>query len=96
MKYIYSYTISMEASHDIFVDALRKIDENYRDFKGSYGVGGFGAVEEAKYEKNDDFIILTNDYDIDAVYIDSSVELSIYGDFRNLNQERRINNLASD
>ena len=95
MKYIYSYTISMEASHDVFVDALRKIDEHYPDFKGGYGVGGFGSFEEAKYEKDNDFITLTNDYDIDAVYIDSTVELLIYKEFRNYTYEKKVNNLAS-
>ncbi len=96
MKYIYSYTISMEASHDVFVDAIRKIDEHYPDFKGGYGVGNFGSIEECHYTKEDDFITLTNDYDIGAVYIDSTIELTIYKDFRNYTHEKRINNLASN
>lgn len=96
MKYIYSYTISKEASHDVFVDALRKIDEHYPDFKGGYGVGNFGSIEEAKCERGDDFITLTNDYDIGAVYIDSTVELSIYKEFRNYTYEKKVNNLASN
>lgn len=91
MKYIYSYTISMEASHDVFVDVLHKIDEYYPEFEGGYGVGGFGAFEESEFVREDDFIKVTNDYDIDAVYIDSTIELLMYENFRNHIHEKRIN-----
>lgn len=91
MKYIYSYTLGNE-SHDLFVDAIRKIDAEHPDFVGGYGVGNFGRLEQCDYKKGDDYITLTNDYDIGAVYIDSTVELKVFDRFRNRKYENEINN----
>lgn len=96
MKYIYCYTISMEASHDVFVDALRKIDEHYHDFEGDYGVGRFGSVEESNFIKEDDYIKVVNDYDIDVVYIEGTIEIPFYSNFRNEIREGQINISASN
>lgn len=91
MKYIYSYTLG-DASHELFVDAIHKIDAEHPDFVAGYGVGGFGRFEQSKYEKEEDFITLTNDYDIGAVYIDSTVELKVFEKFRNRKYEKELNN----
>ena len=80
----------------MFVDALRKIDEHYPDFKGEYGVGNFGALEQSEFSKEDEYIKLVSDYDIDVVYIEGTIELPFYGSFRNKTRENSINNLASN
>ena len=73
---MFSYTISKEADNMAFLKACTLIEDNFKEFtKEKTLIDVDGSVYQ-KYHTPQGDIEISNDYNIDAVYIDSEMSLS--------------------
>lgn len=72
---MFSYTVSKSASEKAFEKACSLIESHFK------GIGKEKVLEDVDgttiqiYHKDDESIKVYNDYEVDAVYVDSEIEL---------------------
>lgn len=72
---MFSYTISNVADNSVFQNACLKLESAINDLKKSDCLVDVDGTIIQKYSLNHSKIIITNDYEVDAVYIDSEISL---------------------
>lgn len=74
---MFKYTIHKQADNKKFYDACRQIENNIKDLNAEKPIIDVdGSVIQIYYGGNDK-IKVYNDYEVNAVYIDSEVNLDI-------------------
>lgn len=72
---MFEYNICMNANNEEFTNACEKIEENIDNIiKGETIIDVDGSIVQI-YTKDGYTIKIYNDYEIDAVYIDSEIDL---------------------
>ena len=72
---MFSYNIEKVADETKFKEASRKIDENVKEKKKNKLLEDVDGTQIQIYYKDNKKIKLVNDYEVDAVYIDSEISL---------------------
>ncbi len=74
---MYSYTISKEWNAELFFDVCSKIESNFKNIVKEKPFYDFldGDMKQ-EYSVNGKKIIVNNDSQIDALYVDSEIDLS--------------------
>lgn len=73
---MYSYTVSKTADTKEFLKACRLIESNFNGIsKEKILVDADGSAIQI-YQKNGSKIKVYNDYEVDAVYVDSEIEMN--------------------
>lgn len=73
---MFSYTISKAASEKEFKKACRLLEERLEGIKKDKMLEDVDGTVIQVYRKKSDTIKVYNDYEVDAVYIDSEIELN--------------------
>lgn len=73
---MFSYTISKHASETMFDNACSKIDSKAKGFKRERPLTDVDGSTIQTYQSAGRTIEVFNDYEVDAVYIDSDIDLS--------------------
>lgn len=72
---MFSYTVSREASNDKFKRVCEKIEKNIRDIRKEKIIVDVDGTLIQIYYADEKKIKVVNDYEIDAVYVDSEIEI---------------------
>ena len=73
---MFSYTISKEADNKAFMRTCALIEDNFKEIsKEKMLIDVDGSIYQ-KYHTPQGIIEVSNDYNIDAVYIDSEINLN--------------------
>lgn len=74
----YDYNICNQADEDIFEKQCKALERNIPNIVKSELLIDVDETQIQKYKINNSEIIVYNDYNIDAIYIKSDVELEQY------------------
>lgn len=72
---MFSYNIEKEASEKKFIESCKKIEKNIPDIQKNDILEDVDGTQIQIYHKNGKKIKVMNDYEVDAVYIDSEINL---------------------
>ncbi len=72
---MFSYNIEKETSEKKFTEACKKIEEKVNDIQKDELLEDVDGTQIQIYYKNKRKIKVMNDYEVDAVYIDSEISL---------------------
>jgi len=72
---MYSYTVSKTANNKEFLKACHLIESNFKGISKKNVLIDVDGSAIQVYHKNDSKIKVYNDYEVDAVYVDSEIEL---------------------
>lgn len=72
---MYSYTVSKTANNKEFIKACHLIESNFNGISKQKVLVDVDGSTIQVYHKNDSKIKVCNDYEVDAVYVDSEIEL---------------------
>ena len=72
---MFSYNIEKVADETKFNEACRKIEENVTEIQKNKLLEDVDGTQIQIYYKDNKKIKLVNDYEVDAVYIDSEISL---------------------
>ena len=75
---MYSYTVSKTASEKAFEKACRLIESHFKAIVKDKPLVDVDGTTIQIYHKDDESIKVYNDYEVDAVYVDSEIELKIF------------------
>lgn len=73
---MYSYTVSKAASEKAFAEACRLIESHFKGISKEKKIEDVDGTAIQLYQKDAKKIKVFNDYEVDAVYIDSEIELN--------------------
>ena len=71
---MFTYTVSLNADREIFRRTCLEI-EKYREIKRKELIEDVDGSQIAVFEASDGIIKVFNDYEVDAVYVDSEIDL---------------------
>ena len=73
---MYSYTVSKTASEKAFAEACRLIESNFKGISKEKMLEDVDGTTIQIYQKDTKNVKVFNDYEVDAVYVDSEIELN--------------------
>lgn len=76
MKTIYDYTKYKEADAFQFLEACRQIEKQFPTWKKEPVLIDVDGSQIQEYKKGQERIVVSNDYYVDAVYVESEIELN--------------------
>lgn len=88
MKYPFSYTLSLNFEPKVFWAAVSKLDRFYCSWKQESWEDPLDGDLLKKYTSGCDIIEVRCDWDVGAVFIDSSVDLQYIFGLPNINEGR--------
>ena len=88
MKYPFSYTLSPNFEPKVFWAAVSKLDSSYGFWKQEIWEDPLDGDLFKSYSSGCDIIKVRCDWDVGAVYIDSTVDLNHIFDLPNINEGR--------
>lgn len=72
---MFSYTVAKTANEKAFAEACRLIESQFKKIDKEKALTDVDGSVVQIYRQGDDTIKVYNDYEVDAVYVDSDVEL---------------------
>lgn len=72
---MFSYTVSKTASEKAFMEVCSSIESRFKEIRKEKILVDVDGTAIQIYHKGKDRIKVYNDYEVDAVYVDSEVEL---------------------
>ena len=75
MNDVFSYTVSKTASEKAFAKACQLIESHFKGISKEKILEDVDGTAIQVYHKDDNNIKVYNDYEVDAVYVDSEIEL---------------------
>lgn len=75
---MFSYNVNAEADKKMFEEACRKIESEFKDIKKEKILEDVDGTSIQIYNVPGGTIKVFNDFEVDAVYIDSEIELKCF------------------
>lgn len=73
---LHSYTTSLEANNDVFKKTCSAIERNITGIKKDELLTDVDGSAIQKYKVGSKEIVVQNDFEVDAVYVDSDIDLN--------------------